>query len=108
MSIREKAARERSSRSHFCRKANFSSGTIFGLSIPLSGISRVNHELRLADDALIVVVGVVGDDQHAIILAQIVQGSAFHLQVVLAAFSHRGEKGIVVADLRLPVVAAVR
>src|SRR5271169_3571099 len=64
---------------------------------PLGRISRVDDQLRLADNPLIVVVGMVGDDQHAIKLAQVVQGGAFHLEVVFAAFSHRGKKGIVVA-----------
>lgn len=43
------------------------------------GISRIHHQLRLGNDATIVVVGVVGDDQHAIILAEILQLRALHL-----------------------------
>src|SRR5215469_7578039 len=40
----------------------------------------------------------VGDDEDAVVGAQVVERSALHLQVIFAAAAHFGEVGIVVAD----------
>ena len=64
-----------------------------------SGISCVYHKLGFTYDALIVIIGVIRDDQHAVVLAEIIQRGALHLQVVLAAFSDRGEIRVVVPDI---------
>ena len=39
----------------------------------LGGIAGINDQLGFGDDAAVVVVGVVGDDQHTIILAEVFQ-----------------------------------
>src|SRR5712692_9612891 len=64
-----------------------------------SGVARINHELRLPHDALVVVIGVVGHDQHTVVLRKIFQRGALHPQVVFAPFANGWEVGIVVADL---------
>src|SRR5712692_4249565 len=65
-----------------------------------SGVARINHELRLPHDALVIVVGVIGHDQDAVVLRKIFQWGTLHLQVVLAPLANGWEVGIVVADLR--------
>src|SRR5271165_2974717 len=62
-------------------------------------IPGVDDQLSFADDVVIVVVRVVGDDQDAVVLAEILQFRALHLQVVLAAFANEWKVGIVIADL---------
>src|SRR5580692_4991094 len=52
------------------------------------GVPRIHYQLGLADDLLVVVVGVVGDDEHAIVLSEIVERGALHLQIVFAAATH--------------------
>ena len=74
----------------------------------LCRVAGVNHQLGFAHDALVVVVGMIGDDQHAVVLAEIVQRRALHLQVVLAALSDGGKKRVVVADHGPLLLAAVR
>ena len=66
----------------------------------LGGVARVDDELRLLDDLGVVVIGMVGHDQDAVVLAKIVEGRAFHLQVVTPALADRREVRIVVTDLR--------
>src|SRR5580704_18978809 len=63
------------------------------------GVARIHHQVGLAHDAYEIVVGVVGHNQHAIVLGQIVQRCALHLKVILAAFADSREIRIVVADL---------
>ena len=65
-----------------------------------SGVARIYHQLCFVDDLLVVVVGVVGDDEHAIVLAEIVERRTLHLQVVLAAAADEGKIRVVVADGR--------
>ena len=36
------------------------------------GITRIDHQLRLLDNTPVIVVGVVGHDQHTVVLAQVV------------------------------------
>src|SRR5581483_2863504 len=67
---------------------------------PARGVPGVNHQLGFLHDALVVVVRMIGDDQHAIVLAEIFQRRALHLQVVSSAPPDEWEVGIVVADLR--------
>src|ERR1700752_3957536 len=62
-------------------------------------ITSIDNELRFFDDALVVVVGMVGGNEHAIVLLEFSQGHAFHLQVILAPTTHKWEIGVVVADL---------
>ena len=63
------------------------------------GIASVDYQLGLLDDAGIIVIGVVGHDDDAVILAQIFQLRALQLQVVFPTFADEWELGIVVADL---------
>src|SRR5271155_1241745 len=65
---------------------------------PTRRISRIDYELRLLDDLLVVVIGVIGDDKHAIVLAKIVERGALHLQIVFASAPDEREIGVVVAD----------
>src|SRR5437667_8082703 len=62
-------------------------------------ITRVDHQLRLLHDPAIVVLGMIGHDKHAIVLSEILQRRALHLQIILAALSNGGKKWIVIADL---------
>src|SRR5437016_2618914 len=62
---------------------------------PLCCVARVYYQLRFLHDPAIVVFGMIGHDEHAIVLSEIFQRSAFHLQIILAALSDRGEKRIV-------------
>src|SRR6266481_875099 len=65
----------------------------------LGSVARVYHQLRLLHDPAIVVFRMIGHDDHAIVLSEILQRGAFHLQIIFAALSDRGEKRIVIADL---------
>src|SRR4051812_46373797 len=44
--------------------------------------------------------GVIGNDQHVVVLTEVFQRCASHIQVVVAASTNRGEVGIVVIDVR--------
>src|SRR5579864_6922855 len=55
----------------------------------LGGVACVNHQLCFAYDFFVIVVGVVGHDQHAIVLSKSFERSPFHLQIVFAPFSNR-------------------
>jgi hypothetical protein len=61
---------------------------VAGRDIP-GRVARINDQLRFANNACVVVIGVVGDDQHAIVLAQVLQVRAAHLQIVLAPCPNR-------------------
>src|SRR5437879_3102638 len=65
----------------------------------LGRVARVYHQLRLLHDPAIVVFRMIGHDDHAIVLSEILQRGTFHLQIIFAALSDRGEKRIVIADL---------
>src|SRR6267143_1403210 len=62
-------------------------------------ITSVDDQLRVLDYALVVVVGVIGGDEHAIVLVEVLQRRALHVQVILAPATPKWEIGIVVADL---------
>ncbi len=64
------------------------------------GVPGINHELRLLHDAFEVVIGMIRDDHHTVVLSEIFQFSALHLQVVFSSPPDKGEVGIVVTDLR--------
>src|ERR1019366_3958040 len=66
----------------------------------MRGVAGIDDQLGFGNDAAIVVVGVVGHDDDAVVLAEVFQFGALHLQVVFPAFSDEGEVGIVVANLR--------
>jgi hypothetical protein len=65
----------------------------------LGCVARIYHKLRLAYDCGVVVVGVVGHDQHAVILRQIGQWRRGHIQVVMTTAANRGKVGIVIDHL---------
>src|SRR5665213_697327 len=68
---------------------------------PLGGVARVYHQLRPLDDRLVVVAGVVGDNDDGVVLGQrvqVVERGVGHIQVVVAAVAYGGEEGIVVSD----------
>src|ERR1022692_633888 len=66
---------------------------------PLGCVAGVDDQLSFADNLAVVVVGVIGDDHDAVVLAQLVQFGPLHLQIVLSSLSNKREVGIVVADL---------
>src|SRR3977135_437182 len=63
-------------------------------------ISRVDHHFGFAYDLLVIVVAVICDYEHTVILSEVVQRSAFHLQVVLASATDEREVRVVIADRR--------
>src|SRR5271169_2588630 len=54
---------------------------------PFGRVAGVDHQLSLADDLAVIVIGVVGDDHDAIVLTQFFQFGALHLQIVLASLA---------------------
>src|SRR5579871_465777 len=62
------------------------------------GVPGVHHEAGLGNDAGVVVIGVNGDDQDAVIVLHRVERNAVELEVVLAALGQDGEVRIVVGD----------
>src|ERR1700741_1216347 len=62
------------------------------------GISAIAHELRFFHDAAIVIGGVIGGDEHAVVLIQILQRCALHPQLIPSPASHEWKVRIVVAD----------
>ena len=71
----------------------------FGAFDSAGGVAGVHHQLGFLNDAAIVVIGVVGDNDNAVILPQVLQLRALHLQVVFPPLADEREIGIVVADL---------
>ena len=49
----------------------------------LGGIPRIHHQLRFFYYPLVIVAGMVGDDQNAVVFSQLVKRNALDLQVVL-------------------------
>ena len=66
---------------------------------PSGGIAGVDHQLGLLNDVAIVVVGVVGYDDDAVVLSQVFQIRRLHLQIVLPALANEWDVGIVICDL---------
>src|SRR5215467_2441701 len=64
----------------------------------LGGVAGVDDELRFAHDLCIVVVGMIGENQHAVVLRQIVERYSVHVEIVVAAASYIREKGVVVRN----------
>ena len=61
-------------------------------------IPGIDHELRFLDNFSVVVIRMIGHDDNAVVLPQIVQIGALHLQIVLAALANHREVRIVIAD----------
>ena len=72
--------------------------TIFWRIDSFGGVSGVDDQFGLLDDGWVVVAGVVGDDEDGVVLAEVVERSAGHVEVVVAAVAHGGEVGVVVGD----------
>ncbi len=66
---------------------------------PPSSVAGVDHQFGLFHDLPVVVVRVVGHDDDAVILSQILQLRALHLQIIFPALANEREVGIVIADL---------
>src|SRR5258707_10801743 len=62
-------------------------------------ITGIDDELRVFDDAPVVVAGMIGGNEHAIILVEVLPRRALHVQIILAPATHKRKVGIVVADL---------
>src|SRR5579862_1950518 len=63
------------------------------------GVTGVDHQLRFLDDVAVIIVGMVGYDNDAVVLRKVLQLGTLHLQVVLTALANEREVRIVVADL---------
>src|SRR5438552_19107570 len=72
----------------------------FRASYAAGGVSRIYDKLRFTHNPLVIVVGVVVHDQHAIILGKVFEWCARHSQIVLVTFANSRDIGIVVANLR--------
>ncbi len=66
---------------------------------PLRGIACVHYNLRFGNDALVVVAAVVGDDEDGVVLPQVLERRARHVEGVVTSMPHRGEEWIVVFHL---------
>src|SRR5215813_8433069 len=64
----------------------------------LGGVAGVDDELRFAHDLCVVVVGMIGENQHAVVLRQIVERHSVHVEIVVSAASYIWEKWIVVRN----------
>src|ERR1700752_5387396 len=62
-----------------------------GVLDPFSGVAGIDDQLSFPDDPARVGIGVVGHDKTTVILSQVLQLSALHLQVVFAAFADKRE-----------------
>src|SRR4051812_15196983 len=65
----------------------------------LGGVARIHHQLCLFDDCAVVVIGVVRDDEDAVVLRQVIERRAFHLQIVVTPAAHKRKVRIVVTQL---------
>ncbi len=63
------------------------------------GIAGVDDQLRLLDNPLVVVVRVIGYDDHAVVLGKIIEVRTLHLQIVFSPLSNEGKVRVVIADL---------
>src|ERR1700720_733664 len=66
-----------------------------------SGVARVNDKLGVASDGVVIVAGVIGSNQDAIVACEALgrQGNRAHAgKIVVAHFVERGEVGIVVIE----------
>src|ERR1700733_8042752 len=70
-------------------------------------IACVNDELRLGDDLLVVIIGVIGEDNYAVVLTESLQWHTFHLKIVLASLSNLWEIGVVVVNSRATLLQSL-
>ena len=80
------------------RQIKFSAADDVSRVDSFGSVAGVDDEFRLLDDGLVVVAGVVGDDEDGVVLGEIVERRAGHVEVVVAAVAHGGEVGVVVGD----------
>jgi transposase len=60
----------------------------------------VHDQLRFADNAPVIVIRVVGDNQNTVVLAEVIEIGALHLKVVLPPAGHERKVRIVIAHVR--------
>ena len=65
----------------------------------LGGIASVYDQLRLLHDVGEIILGVVGDDYHAVEFGYSFQWRAGHIELIFAPMADRGKKRIVVFDV---------
>src|SRR6266404_8599632 len=53
----------------------------------LGCVARINHQVCLADNLRIIVRGMIGDNEHTVVLLQIVERRVAHFQIVFASAS---------------------
>src|SRR5215470_16729704 len=70
----------------------------------LGCVTGIHNEASLVDNSCIVVVRMVRHDQHAIVVPEVFQWDAMHLQVILPAFANKRKVRVVVAYLRACVL----
>ena len=68
----------------------------------LGSVAGIDDQARLAHDLLVVIVGMIGDDQNRIIFLEMSQRHTCHVQVVVAAMSDLRKIWIVVANIDSP------
>src|SRR5215469_14852641 len=62
-------------------------------------VACINYQRCMLRDPLVVIISMVGHDQYTVILADVLDRRAFHLQIVMAPFTDKRKVWIVVADL---------
>ena len=90
-----------------CDPSLMSTSVEYGLAVDdffaldsTSGITRVHHQLRVIHNLLVIVVGVVSNDQYAVVLSQVVERRARHLEIVLATTPNKWQVRVIIAYFR--------
>src|ERR1700758_3295004 len=65
---------------------------------PSHRVARIHYQGCLLSDPGVIVIRMIGDDQHTVVFGDILHGDAFHLQIVMAPSADTRKIGIVVAD----------
>src|SRR5712692_3283772 len=63
-------------------------------------VAAIYYKLRFIHNARVIVIGVVGHDENAIVLAEVSKGRALHLQIIVPALADGGKVGVVVTHFR--------
>src|ERR1700731_2089280 len=85
------------SSSYPCNSVGLAADQVRSLNA-LGRIPRIHDKLRLLHNLRVVIVRMVGYDQHAVVLLEMVQRSGGHVEVVMTPAPHRRMVGIVVED----------
>src|ERR1700722_12370829 len=64
------------------------------------GVARIDYQLCFLNNLFVVVIGVVGDDEHTVIFAQVLEFRALHLQIVFSSLADEREVRVVITHHR--------